>query len=65
MESRGGRGFVFKRKAKVRNKIKVSRERNSEAGEIDKVKGGSMTQEEELKLREVGRRIAQIVQKKE
>ncbi len=56
---------MFKRKAKVRNTTKVSEDRNSEAGEIDKVKGGSMTQEKELKLEEVGRRIAQIVQKKE
>ncbi len=51
-----GWGLVFKRKAKVRNRRqKVSqKDRNSEAGEIDKVKGGSMTQEEELKLGEVG-----------
>ncbi len=37
-------------------KTKVSQDRNS---------GGSMTQEKELKLGEVGRRKAQIVQKKE
>ncbi len=50
--------------SKERLKYEI-KDKNSEAGEIDKVNGGSMTQEKELKLREVGRRIAQIVQKKE
>ncbi len=47
---------VFKRKAKVEIEVKSFSkwEKNSEAGNIDKVKGGSMTQEEELKIGEVG-----------
>ena len=49
------RGLVFKRKAKVEIEVKSFSkwEKNSEAGDIDKVKGGSMTQEEELKIGEV------------
>ena len=53
--SKGGGYFPKgRRKYEIEDKRFSKYDRNSEAGEIDKGKGGSMTQEEELKKGEVG-----------
>ena len=51
-------------KYEIENKSFSKQDRNSEAGEIDKGKGDSMTQEEELKKGEVGYKKSSV-QKKE
>ncbi len=49
----GGQFSKEKLKYEIKDKSFSKQDRNSEAEEMDKVKGDSMTQEEELKLGEV------------